>query len=90
MNDHPETIRMRAPQNRRIFCRRQRHLLVDAKKSPANLDFSAAHGKNGSAPTMRIKAQIFAADRNPSVMARLHSWGRPRLRGGSEETHGDL
>ena len=81
---------MRASQTRSIFRRRQRLLLVDAKKLSANLDFGAAPGKNGGAPTMRTDAQIFAADRYPPVMARLRSLGLPRLGGGSEEEHGEL
>jgi hypothetical protein len=81
---------MRASQTRSIFRRRQRLLLVDAKKLSANLDFGAAPGKNGGAPTMRTDAQIFAADRNPAVMARQRSFELPRLRCGSEEEHGEL
>ena len=81
---------MRASQTRSIFRRRQRLLLVDAKKLSADLDFWVERGKNCGAPTMRTDAQIFAAPHYLSAMARLHSWKWPWLRGGSEATHDDL
>ena len=81
---------MRASQTRSIFRRRQRLLFIGAKKLSAELDFWVARGKNGGAPTMRIDAQIFAADRYPAVIARLRSPELPRLPSGSEEGQGDL